>query len=134
MFLEAAAMCLAINVFHEARGEPLAGQYAVALVTMNRAQGHIGKVCDVVYKPMQFSWTIGLPGRVKQKEFERALTKPQRESWARSVTVAMEVLRGKMPDFTGGATHYHRIDAKPGWRKRLVKLSQFGAHIFYRHS
>ena len=30
--------CLALNVYHEARGESRSGQYAVATVTMNRVQ------------------------------------------------------------------------------------------------
>ena len=45
-------MCLARNVYHESRGEPMAGQYAVAEVTMNRvASRHFpDTVCDVVYE------------------------------------------------------------------------------------
>ena len=47
--------CLARNVYFEARGEPTAGQYAVAEVTMNRkASGRYSDtVCGVVY---QKSW------------------------------------------------------------------------------
>src|SRR5262245_29861041 len=33
---EAQLLCLAENVYYEARGEPMAGQYAVAEVTLNR--------------------------------------------------------------------------------------------------
>ena len=33
---QADLMCLARNIYHEARGEPITGQYAVAEVTMNR--------------------------------------------------------------------------------------------------
>jgi spore germination cell wall hydrolase CwlJ-like protein len=44
--------CLALNVYYEARGEPLAGKYAVAEVTMNRVASprHPGTVCEVVYE------------------------------------------------------------------------------------
>ena len=61
--------CLALNVYFEARGEPLDGQYAVAEVTMNRvASGRYpSTVCGVVYQkgwdPLRkrqvgaFSWT-----------------------------------------------------------------------------
>jgi len=44
--------CLARNVYFEARGEPVAGQYAVAEVTMNRrASGRYSNtVCGVVYQ------------------------------------------------------------------------------------
>ena len=41
--------CLARNIYHEARGEPLEGQYAVAEVTMNRkARTPSSTVCSVV--------------------------------------------------------------------------------------
>ena len=42
--------CLAENIYHEARGEPLAGQYAVAEVTMNRVRSREfpNSVCAVV--------------------------------------------------------------------------------------
>ena len=51
--------CLARNVYYEARGESLAGQYAVAEVTMNRkaSLGYPKTVCDVVYQRDAFSWT-----------------------------------------------------------------------------
>ncbi len=54
--------CLARNVYFEARGEPVAGQYAVAEVTMNRkASGrYAGTVCGVVY---QKNWTGCAPGK-----------------------------------------------------------------------
>ena len=51
--------CLALNVYYEARGESLAGQYAVAEVTMNRksAARYPKTVCEVVYQKSAFSWT-----------------------------------------------------------------------------
>src|SRR5712691_9885631 len=44
--------CLARNVYFESRGEPLAGQYAVAEVTMNRTVSgrYPATVCGVVYQ------------------------------------------------------------------------------------
>src|SRR5437016_1071276 len=44
--------CLARNVYFEARGEPLAGQFAVAEVTMNRKASRLfpRTVCAVVYQ------------------------------------------------------------------------------------
>src|SRR5919106_4678476 len=51
--------CLARNVYYEARGEPIAGQYAVAEVTMNRKASprYPKTVCEVVYQKEAFSWT-----------------------------------------------------------------------------
>jgi type II secretory pathway component PulM len=44
--------CLAENVYFEARGEPLAGQYAVAEVTLNRthARNFPRTICQVVHE------------------------------------------------------------------------------------
>jgi hypothetical protein len=44
--------CLTKNIYHEARGEPVDGQYAVAEVTMNRvaSKHYPNTVCDVVYQ------------------------------------------------------------------------------------
>src|SRR5262245_60964762 len=66
---EASLMCLARNGYFEARGEPVAGQFAVAEVTMNRKASRLfpRTVCEVVYQknwdPIRkrevaaFSWT-----------------------------------------------------------------------------
>ena len=44
--LERQLACLARNVFYEANGEPMAGQMAVAQVTVNRARSGVdGKSC-----------------------------------------------------------------------------------------
>ena len=44
--------CLAENIYFEARGEPLAGQYAVPEVTLNRTRAHNfpRTICKVVHE------------------------------------------------------------------------------------
>ena len=63
--ISAALMCLALNVYHEARSEPLQGQAAVAHVVLNRvASGRWpDDVCSVVHQgyekgrfKCQFTW------------------------------------------------------------------------------
>lgn len=52
--------CLTEAVYHEARGEPLEGQAAVARVVMNRAKypkTFGDSICKVVYQKRQFSWS-----------------------------------------------------------------------------
>ena len=58
--LTAAVVCLALNIYNEARGEPEEGQLAVAYVTINRAAGKRTKICDEVFRAKQFSW-VGTP-------------------------------------------------------------------------
>ncbi len=52
--------CLSKNIYHEARGENVDGQLAVALITLARTLefGYPKTVCGVVYQPKQFSWTF----------------------------------------------------------------------------
>jgi spore germination cell wall hydrolase CwlJ-like protein len=54
-----AAMCLALNMFFEARNESLIGQVMVAEVTLNRVANarFPDTVCEVVWQDRQFSWT-----------------------------------------------------------------------------
>ena len=53
-----AELCLALAVYHEARGEPLIGQKAVAEVVMNRVASDRfpDTICGVVMQPKQFSF------------------------------------------------------------------------------
>lgn len=61
-YARAQQYCLAQNIYFEARGEPLRGQYAVGFVTINRLRSsHFPyNLCGVVYQQRlhvcQFSW------------------------------------------------------------------------------
>ena len=87
--------CLARNVYFEARGEPEAGQYAVAEVTMNRKVSgrYPNTVCGVVYERQAFSWTA-----------VDILPEPEGEAWSRAQEIAEEfstaLLRGLIRDET----------------------------------
>ena len=52
--------CMADNLFHEAKVDGMRGMEAVASVVMNRVRDPRwpDNVCDVVYQPSQFSWTL----------------------------------------------------------------------------
>ena len=52
-------ICLAMNIYHEARGQSIAGQMAVALVTINRMNDsrYPNTICEVVMEgPTRVSW------------------------------------------------------------------------------
>lgn len=133
MILESALLCLALNVYHEARSEMIPGQYAVAQVTMNRA-GKPSEVCKTVTAKRQFSWTAKM---VKHKDGRFYLKEnglPQDDyAWQKAVRISEVVLAGGIGDMTrGGATYYHTKDVAPVWRHDLVKTVVLGKHIFYR--
>jgi N-acetylmuramoyl-L-alanine amidase len=130
-----ALMCLSLNIYHEARGEPLRGQFAVAHVTMNRAQGDPTKVCNAVYAPKQFSWANNLTVTRDKKGtvISANVAKPrEREAWLRAQRIAKMVLRNMTRDITRGSTHYHANYVQPAWARAEKVTVAFGRHIFYR--
>lgn len=117
--------CLALNVYHEARGDSVEGQAAVALVTINRAKLSGKEVCEVVFEPRQFSWTI--VGAVGQRILPSHHPK-EKDAWEKAKQVALSALY--MKDFTGGATHFHEASINPKWPHK--RIGRWGSHIFYK--
>lgn len=133
MLVSSALLCLALNVFHEARGESIPGQYAVALVTMKRAGGNPERVCQEVFKRKQFSWANS--GVVKVKggwQISTRLHPKDAHAWWVANRVALMTLTGAMADITNGADHYHANYARPVWSADEPPVKKIGAHIFYR--
>ncbi len=124
--------CLAENVYFEARGEPLAGQRAVAEVTLNRVASprFPSTVCEVVHQsswdPIRrrhlgaFSWT----------ELE-SRAPPRGAAWERSIEVARSVYDGEDSPLVDGALFYHATHIEPSWAKTKKRLVSIGRHIFY---
>jgi N-acetylmuramoyl-L-alanine amidase len=121
VILEAAVVCLALNIYHEARGEPYLGQLAVAMVTLNRAKRQLARVCEEVFEPRQFSWTGD------------ATLFPIREPAAFEQSMRLARIALTVQDFTGGANHYHAdYIAQPAWAKKMQFLGKIGQHLFYK--
>lgn len=132
MIIASAMMCMALNVYFEARGEPIQGQHAVALVTMNRAKGDPDKVCEVVFKRKQFSWANGKVVRLGQAYFIDIDHEYEERAMKLARSIARAHLKGWVKDFTGGATHYHARSVQPRWSYNLQKVAVIGRHIFYK--
>lgn len=125
-----AAACLAAAIYFEARNQPVAGQYAVAEVIMNRVESpkFPNTVCGVVKQDKgpkkhdcQFSfWCDGKPENMRNKE-----------SFWRAVNISVDIL-DKNTTFTKGALYYHATSVKPGWSRRLKRTTKIGDHIFYK--
>jgi N-acetylmuramoyl-L-alanine amidase len=122
-------LCLARNIYYEARGESLTGKIAVANVTINRVKKRNKEnekkttICKVVYEKHQFSWT-NLP---KPKKIDD-------EAWDDALTIAKSVLNGKFRDVTNKSTHYHSVKIKPKWASshKIKKVKVIGKHVFYK--
>lgn len=122
--------CLALNIYHEARGEPLEGKIAVAHVVLNRvaARRFPGQVCAVIKQGgerrrhhCQFSWWCD--GR---SDKPRDLA-----AWRESLLIALLVRRGAADDPTDGALWYHADNVRPAWAHLLKAHTKIGKHIFY---
>lgn len=122
--------CLTQAVYYEAAWESRPGQEAVAQVVLNRVRHPVfpKSVCGVVYQGSerrtgcQFSFTCD--GSLKRV--------PNPQAWLRARDVAARALNGYVMEGVGGATHYHADYVFPYWGPSLTKLTQLGAHIFYR--
>ncbi|CAM5540920.1 hypothetical protein TMEC54S_00387 [Thauera mechernichensis] len=133
--IEMAITCLALNLYHEARGEPEIGQWAVAQVTMNRAENDPAKVCDTVFKPRQFSWTNRLveapTPEIRRARAENYMPR-EAEAWELAKKIARRTLQGRGRNVVGGATHYHADYVAPRWASTFSQVAQIGSHVFYR--
>lgn len=114
-------MWLTLNIYHEARSEPVIGQLAVGHVTINRAIKTRQSLDQVVLAPYQFSWIH------QQKSYMPTET----DAFFNCMQSALYALASD--DFTNGATFYHRQDIHPGWSEEMDYVAQFGVHKFYRN-
>lgn len=131
---EAAIMCLALNIYHEARGEPLVGRIAVAQVVRNRVESpqFPDTVCGVV---KQGKYANGVPVR-HQCQFSwwcdgKSDKATDSTEWAKSLNIAESVILGHIPDITEGALYYHATSVQPYWAEHYSQIAQIDNHIFY---
>lgn len=129
--------CLAMNIYHEARGSSMVDQVAVADVVLNRVEttGYPSTVCGVVKqarldkygKPQrnkcQFSWYCDKYNDVPKET----------KAWISAQYLAFTMIHQKnFRGLTKGSTHYHATYVKPYWRKSFTEVAQIGAHIYYK--
>lgn len=116
--------CLAKNIYHEARGESIAGMMGVAQVTLNRADTEYrGKktLCDVVHDTHQFSWT---KDNQKTKKLDKS-------SWQQSQHIAQLVLLGVRIKEIEDSIYFHSHKIKsPSWTKNLSVNKKIGQHVY----
>ncbi|MEM9837903.1 MAG: cell wall hydrolase [Pseudomonadota bacterium] len=124
--LEDPISCLAMVMYHEARGEGTRAMRAVGHVVLNRmtANRFPDTVCAVVRQggerpPCQFSWWCD--GRSDLPKEPRA--------WERCEALAKELLAGESEDPTAGATYFYS-GPDPYWAASFRETARIGGHIF----
>ena len=134
------AYCLAKNIYFEAGNQPLAGKVAVAHVVYNRMEhsSYPQDVCGVVY---QAEWKENWKGKMmpvrNRCQFSwfcdgKSHEPLDTDTFFESYLIAQDVIYGKYPDITEGATHYHSIWVEPYWAETLNETVQITDHIFYK--
>ncbi len=117
--------CLAGAVYFESRGEPLAGQLAVAQVIVNRADSarFPSSYCGVVYQRSQFSFVKN--GHMPQIETGSA-------AWERAKAIARIAHEGLWESEAQDALYFHAKYVRPGWSRKKVARATISRHVFYR--
>lgn len=121
--------CLALNIYWEARSEPVQGQHAIAAVTLNRMRHATfpDTICQVVKQGgenrhrCQFSWWCD----------GKSDTPDDPEAWTRAQQIAWSALEFDQTDPTQGALFYHATYVKPDWVKTMTRTTKIGRHLFF---
>jgi spore germination cell wall hydrolase CwlJ-like protein len=125
--LDEQANCIAVAVYHEARGEGLEGQLAVAKVIMNRALS--GKYptswCGVVKQPWQFSFVNPRTGQFPSVDEGSA-------AWRKALGITRLAINNAVQTLPSDCLWYHADYVSPSWGRRLSVVQKIGTHIFYR--
>ena len=129
------AYCLSLNIYQEARGEPLEGKVAVANVVKNRvaSKHYPNTYCEVVQQRRgnicQFSWYCD--GKYDHPTFS-SMELPDAQAFKTAVEISLKIMENIILDNTDGATHFHAVYVDPYWSKSLALTVEYGDHIFYK--
>ena len=135
--------CMALNIYHEARSDSLAGKFAVADVVINRVRDdrYPKTICGVIYqgdhKPSWKDSSQLVPVR-NRCQFSwycdgKNDTPLDADSWNEAVLISSQIIKnGKHRGLTESATHYHADWIEPYWAPTLQQVGTIGSHIFYR--
>ena len=144
MYMLEETMCLADNIYHEARNQGTAGQLAVAAVTINRVNDERfpDSICGVVKQgPHRASWKgTGEMIPVRHRcQFSwycdgKDDTPQDMTTFQNIYDLSYEIVYGNIQvlDITDGATHYHADYVNPSWASSKEKTIEIEDHIFYR--
>jgi spore germination cell wall hydrolase CwlJ-like protein len=132
---KAEQLCLTQAIYHEARGESEAGQWAVANVIINRAMSRKfpSTLCGVVFQNADLGrykcqFTFACDGRSDMGTEQAA--------WNRAAKMALKAVRefqrGERPGVVpASALYYHTTAVSPSWSNKFQRVATIGSHLFY---
>ena len=128
--------CMAVNIYHEAGGEPYMGQVAVARVVMNRVlHGFASNPCKVIYQ-MTTRWNPNTEQTITHCQFSWVCQRkkdPHNDNpiYVQAEDIARQVLdENKWKDeISSDLLFFHSTSVKPNWS--YYEKLRIGNHIFY---
>ena len=133
-----AVMCLALNLYFEARSESVAGQLMVGFSTMNRvaSKRYPNTVCGVVKQARYNAWSKDpIRHQCQYSWFCDGMSDEPKNGKAmlEATILAQNIYYGRVTDISEGATHYHATWIEtPYWADNLTPVLHIGNHVFYK--
>jgi len=126
-----AVLSIATAVYFQARGEPLAGRFAVAEVVMNRTTDprYPSDACSVVYDGGETRHECAFSFYCDGKSDQPDITSL---AWYSAQRVAQAVYEGRSASVVGEATHYHARWVHPDWASSGYVVATIDNHVFYK--
>lgn len=129
LYTDANIRCMALNLYHEARGENPTAIMAVGHVVLNRVKSRKfpNDVCEVIKQggekrhKCQFSWLCD--GRSDKVDDNR--------SYRKMIVLSKQLLFGGENDITNGSVFYHARYVNPYWAPVMKLQTRVGNHVFY---
>ena len=123
------------TVIGEAENQNPEGQRAVANVIANRLRvgyGGAKNASDVALAPNQFEpWT-------RRENYLRGID-PNSAAYKNAAAAVDDVIAGKTPDNSQGATHFYGVDSQaargrgaPSWASEMPQTARIGEHAFFQ--
>jgi len=136
---ERAAMCLAENIYHEARGEKSNEKYMLGMITLARVSDPDPQwsktICGVVAQEKQFSWVA---------DHKLSTNRNEQKRWEEAQYIARDLLnhawvKYRLPSGWECARFYKRTDGKGVSKNsnkffdaKLFPVGSFGSHTAFQ--
>lgn len=131
---ESEILCLAINSYHEARGENFAGRLGMMNVVKNRvaSKEFPDTICDVVKSAKKNSKGQIIKNKCAFSYFCDGISDIPKDlkTFEKLEQEARWFLEERPIDITEGSLYYHSVTVNPGWP--FVKVGRIGNSVFYR--
>ena len=139
-------ICLAKNMYFEARSEGIAGVVATTQVVYNRvnSEEYPNTICEVIEQAKISQWWLKEKGIIKPIKNKCQFSwfcdgysdEPKDDkTYSELFELAEQFVNGEhegMIDITGGALWYHADYVHPRWANHLEVTTKVGRHIFYK--